>query len=128
MTMSSHGGVHESISDLVPGPLLSFTPTSRAGALREDRAARVRHAYPVQCRDTARYDRNVVLPNGDVFVCRMDYGLTLPLGNLLTQPYDSLFESDGMRRLFEANRREGFDEHAICKSCESAVRAGTPRV
>ena len=127
MTMSSQGRVHESIADLVRGDLLPFTPTSRAGALREDRAARVKHAYPVQCRDSTLYDRNVVLPNGDVFVCCMDYGLTAPLGNLLTQSYQSIRKSEGLQRLVRANQCEGFDENVICKSCEWAVRAGTPR-
>jgi radical SAM protein with 4Fe4S-binding SPASM domain len=127
MTMSSHGGVHESIADLVPGPLLPFTPTSRAGALRDDRAARITHAYPVRCRDAAHYDRNVVLPNGDVYVCCMDYGLSAPLGNLLSQTYESLFTSEGMHRLLDANAREGFDEGTVCKSCEWAVRAVSPR-
>ena len=127
MTMSSSGRVHESIADLLPEPLLPFVPTSRAGTLREDRAARIRHHYAVQCRDTALYDRNVVVPNGDVFVCCMDYGLTVPLGNLLTGTYESLRESDRLSGLLESNRCAGFDETTICKSCEWAVRAGGSR-
>jgi len=124
MTMSSRGRVHESIADLVPTALDRFTPTSRAGTVNAKRAARVRHAYDVECGDSAAYDRNVLLPNGDVLLCCMDYGLSAVLGNLLEQSYESLAQSPTLQRIVRANGCDGFDETTICKSCERAVRAG----
>ena len=126
MTMSPNGRVHPAIADLVPRGLGHFMATSRAGTVDEDRAARVRHRYPVACRSTPNYDRNVVLPNGDVVLCCMDYGLRHPLGNLLAAPYSSLFVSDEMRRLLRTNQLDGFDDATICKSCSNAMRAQNP--
>jgi hypothetical protein len=48
-------------------------------------------------------DHNVMLPNGDVYRCCMDYGLEYKLGNLFTGTYESL------------NR--DFDDD-LCRKCE----------
>jgi hypothetical protein len=36
--------------------------------------------------------QNILMPNGDVVLCCMDYGLKHVLGNLLSQSYESLFD------------------------------------
>ncbi len=126
MTMSPNGRVHPAVADLLPRRLGHFLAQSRAGTVDEDRAAQVRHHYPVACQSTPSYDHNVVLPNGDVVLCCMDYGLSHPLGNLLSQPYSSLFDSDGMRSLVQANQLDGFDDATICKACSNAIRAKDP--
>jgi hypothetical protein len=55
------------------------------------------------CINSPEYRQNVVLPNGDVYLCCMDYGLKHKMGNLLEQSFDDL-------------RRE--DNYDICKHCE----------
>lgn len=55
------------------------------------------------CKKSAEYEQNVVLPNGDVVLCCMDYGLKHKLGNLLEQNFNDL------------KREANYD---LCKSCE----------
>jgi hypothetical protein len=51
----------------------------------------VEHVEDPWCSKTGGdYDRNVVLPNGDVHLCCMDFGLTAKIGNLLTDRYEDL--------------------------------------
>lgn len=62
-----------------------------------------------------RWHQNVVLPNGDVYGCCMDYGLTLSLGNILIDGYDSIFaKAESMRQ--EKNP----PADSICRTCEWA--------
>lgn len=42
------------------------------------------------CGITENVYHNVLLPNGDVVICCMDYDLEYPLGNLLTQQYEDI--------------------------------------
>lgn len=44
----------------------------------------------VTCRHATDLPRPVVLPSGDAFACCNDYGLELPIGNLLTQTWNEL--------------------------------------
>jgi len=55
------------------------------------------------CKKSPEHRQNVVLPNGDVYLCCMDYGLKHKLGNLLGQNFNDLYRSGN------------FD---LCKSCE----------
>ena len=103
--------------------LLPFDGHDRAGSL--DRAqvgaqpvrAPARNAGAIRCSYTPVYDHNVLLPNGDVYLCCMDYGLKVKLGNLLKQSYASLFDSPEMARLRERNAGDG---ETICRSCHGA--------
>ena len=70
---------------------------------------------PLTC-SMNRWHQNVMLPNADVYLCCMDYSLTAPLGNLLRQSYDEIYEA--------AERyRHNIDppENSICRKCEWAA-------
>ncbi len=78
--------------------------------------SRSANVYPVQekagrvrCERPA-YRQNVVLPNLDVFLCCMDYGLEARIGSLATQRWDQL-------------DRRGYD---ICRRCERSTVDNTP--
>jgi radical SAM protein with 4Fe4S-binding SPASM domain len=58
---------------------------NRAGNAWQDRHI----AGPVTC-NAERWHQNVILPNGDVYLCCCDYGLQMSVGNLLTQTYDEI--------------------------------------
>lgn len=60
-----------------------------------------------------RFHCNVVLPNGDVVVCCMDWSLTMPVGNLLAQSYQDIFDKASA---YEANIDPPDD--SICRTCE----------
>jgi sulfatase maturation enzyme AslB (radical SAM superfamily) len=75
-------------------------PISRGGNLwetGEHQGSCKKQPYPEQ------FSQNVVLPNGDVYLCCMDYGLKHKIGNLLSSNFNSL-------------SREG--SYEICKHCE----------
>lgn len=77
---------------------------------------------PVKCASTPFYDHNVLLPNGDVFLCCMDYNLKHKLGNLLNQSYSSLFESEELKKIKDINKLEEYSKCSICKSCTNVIR------
>ncbi|MFH0982775.1 MAG: methyltransferase domain-containing protein [Planctomycetota bacterium] len=93
------GGVYKRIA----GPVESiyvWEVDSRAG-----------HVYPsrvlsgsVDC-NRPGYSQNVLLPNGDVVLCCMDYGLEAVIGNLFSQRWEDL------------DRRA----YSICARCDRAV-------
>ncbi len=79
----------------------------------------VEQTAPITCRSSHLYDRNVLLPNGDVYLCCMDYALKHKLGNLITDTYDSLFESEELKNIIKVNTTPGFSKCTICKSCDN---------
>ncbi len=65
-----------------------------------------------------RLDNNVLLPNGDVVICCMDYGLEYKFGNLLKDSYEDLFKS---KKFYEI--QHGMDNDSsdiICRKCNYA--------
>jgi len=66
-----------------------------------------------------RLNRNVLLPNGDVLLCCMDYGMKHTIGNLLTDTYADLFRSPAYLKVTEG-LAHGAD--ILCRSCEEAVQ------
>jgi hypothetical protein len=56
------------------------------------------------CTRSPSFEQNVVLPNGDVYLCCMDYGLKHKLGNLYATNFNQL------------ERKQAYE---ICKNCES---------
>ena len=63
-----------------------------------------------------RWHQNVVLPNGDVYVCCMDYSLTMPLGNLINQNYNHIYKE---AEKYKSNSNP--PEDSICRYCEWAA-------
>jgi len=116
MTM---GQVHPSVKHLFDWAP-SFEMWSRAGNLvREsllkpkllnlkERWNSVYHEGPRTCGCVEHLYHNVMLPNGDVVLCCMDYGLEHVLGNLYTQTYEEVIpEAQSCRDL--------------CNYCENGV-------
>lgn len=64
-----------------------------------------------------KIDHNVLLPNGDVLLCCMDYAQQHVIGNLMTMKYEELFESEAYQTI-----QKGLDgDESIriaCRSCE----------
>jgi radical SAM protein with 4Fe4S-binding SPASM domain len=63
-----------------------------------------------------RWHQNVILPNGDVYTCCMDYGLTMPIGNLLKDHYSEIWNK---AELYKHNINP--PKESICRKCEWAV-------
>jgi hypothetical protein len=62
-------------------------------------------------------DWPVLLPNGDVILCCMDYGLKHVLGNLISTDHDSLFHSPEYLRVKKGLKDESLD--ILCRYCET---------
>jgi hypothetical protein len=124
MTMDKSGHVHRDLRDLVPD-LGKWEGHSRAGSLGEAQIEKTgaapppHNAFALTCASTPFYDHNVVLPNGDVVLCCMDYGLSHVLGNLLESDYYELFASPELNRVRIENQKPGFSACTICKSCDN---------
>ena len=66
-------------------------------------------------------NRNVLLPNGDVLLCCMDYGMDHFLGNLLEIDYNDLFRSAEALRIQKALADPRFGS-VICRKCINSTR------
>jgi len=71
-------------------------------------------------RDCICLDGGVLLPNGDVFLCFMDYGLKHKLGNLSKDTFDKLIYGKEMLKIKEGLRDDSID--ILCRNCEYAVQ------
>lgn len=67
---------------------------------------------PFYCQSTMAYDHNVVLPNGDVYLCCMDWSLKHNLGNLFNTHFNNLNRQQ-ILDLAKQNKSE-----IICRKCE----------
>lgn len=80
---------------------------SRAGNLFD----RTEQLGKFRC-ETNIFDHNVVLPNGNVYLCCMDYGLKHCLGNIFETNFDDL-DRQTIRDLANQEQSE-----IICRKCE----------
>ena len=130
MTMSDHG-VHPAIVNL-PGVGVShnwsIAAHDRAGTLDHDQVKEQpiafipKHDYPIKCSKTDLYNQGVLLPNGEVLLCCMDYDKKHVMGNLLEQEYSDLQNNPAMKRLLELNALPSYTSESLCKSCTDAIR------
>lgn len=127
MTMDRTGLVHPDLQPMV-GRLANWVGHTRADSLDvnqiQNQALSVtpRNDFALTCRSTPFYDRNVLLPNGDVVLCCMDYNLKHVIGNLLTQTYDEIMQGEKLAEIIKWNEEPNFTKCSICKSCDN-VRA-----
>jgi hypothetical protein len=125
MTMDAAGAVHADLDHLAIR-LGTWTGHTRAGNVSDGDVAgqtlegKPEHHSAVACSFTPFYDQNVVLPNGDVVLCCMDYSLQHRIGNLLEQDYYAMFASGGLAALLAENMRPRFSTASLCKTCDRA--------
>lgn len=125
MTMSDHGRIHKDLQHLGI-QLYNWFGHDRAGSLDKEQVKEQpinfieKHERPVRCSKTINYDQHVLLPNGDVVLCCMDYNTKHILGNLNTDSYQDLFTGPGMISLLRENTRSCYSSASLCKSCTDA--------
>jgi hypothetical protein len=127
------GEIHPDVHDLVEKiegyvKQQGFTPNTRASNAEEvNKAPRV--SGSIMCGSYPRLNSGlVVIPNGDVQVCGMDFGLVNTFGNLIEGDFVSLFEGEGykeLRHLMAHDKGPEYDDRIICRHCEFAC-AATP--
>jgi hypothetical protein len=127
MTMSDHGKIHKDLQHLGV-QLYNWFGHDRAGSLNKEQVKTdqkiqyvERHEKPISCSKTVNYDQHVLMPNGDVAICCMDYDLKHILGNLNRDSYFDLFTGPGMINLLRENTKTCFSNKSLCKSCTDAL-------
>lgn len=123
-TMVMAGDVHESVRHVFPNAP-SYSMWSRAGnligetilkpELLNNKFNSVYHGdeKTVTCGCDERLYHNILLPNGDVSLCCMDYGLQEITGNLFEQEYVDVVPKP-------------YSTFDLCRYCENAVRLDHP--
>jgi len=136
MTMSKSANIHSGVLNLLRShpkwpdiqhklPKSVFIAGRRAGSLNTDKLNEGDLHEPQQwkctisCSSTPFYDRNVVIPGGNVYLCCMDYGLKHPLGNI-HDGYYKLFESNELGKVISSNL-DLDSNYSICKTCENVT-------
>ena len=89
----------------------------RAGNVEGRPHRNVNPSYPLWCLTSGgEMNHNVLLPDGTVIMCCMDYGMTGVFGNLLEQSYDEVLNSENARKMRETLRQG----ESICRHCANA--------
>ena len=104
----------------------SIAAHDRAGTLNHEQVqgqqlAHVpKHQRPVYCSKSKDYSQNVLLPNGEVLLCCMDYKKQHVMGNLLSKEYTEVLSGPEMQRIKKINSVAEFNAESLCKSCTDA--------
>lgn len=114
-----HGeGVHPKIKPLIKNNITREEIHTRAGNIKiKNRPAPPRKKGVIGCRRKGRY--NILLPNGDVLLCCMDFGMQHLLGNLISSDYNSLFRGKEFLKIKKGLNDESID--ILCRYCERYV-------
>lgn len=119
-SMMCMGTVHDTVGHIFPqlNPSIMW---SRAGnllgeAILKPELMNLKDSFntiyhgddPMTCNCDERLYHNVMLPNGDVSLCCMDYGLENILGNLFSQSYEEILP-------------EPYHTFRICTFCENGI-------
>jgi radical SAM protein with 4Fe4S-binding SPASM domain len=127
MTMSGSGTFHPLLTPILGNDikLPKWWGHSRAGSLQTNVLDStgihqlVAHQAPISCVYTPFYDNNVLLPNGDLLLCCMDYGRRHVIGNILDTDYYEIFQSDVMNKIRIENQKVD-GANTICRNCDFA--------
>ena len=124
VTGMSMGNMHQKIREVLGKDLLPDVMINRAGNVKLVKPT-PKKIGPLVCKRDSKLDlldivdENVLLPNGDVGLCCMDYGLQHIIGNLLELSYDSLFKTDMYKEFHK--KQKSYDENILCRFCDEAI-------
>lgn len=72
------------------------------------------------CHCGKRLDHNILLPDGTVLLCCMDYAMRHCIGNLLYESYEDIINGKIMRRIKEGLEDGNVD--LLCRTCTYAIQ------
>jgi hypothetical protein len=117
-TFHFHGkNLHPEISHLIRNVQLLPLCSRGQNITLKHRPSPPRHRGTLGC--VRKLRNNVLLPNGDVLLCSMDYGMQHVLGNLMAADYASLFSGQEFSRIKRGQSDEGVD--LLCRYCDLFV-------
>ena len=114
---SCHGAIDDRVRPyLKPRNLITYMH-DRAGNVEDRPHKSIDENCPIKCSLSGKeLNHNVLMPNGDVLMCCMDYGYTAKFGNLFEQTYGEVLNSQEaieMRKRLEKGA-------TICRHCTNA--------
>ncbi len=74
------------------------------------------------CEISAGLNHNILLPDGSVTLCCMDWGMRHVLGNLMVHDYDEIVDGKEMQRIRCEMASEGAEGSLLCRQCTSALK------
>jgi radical SAM protein with 4Fe4S-binding SPASM domain len=79
-----------------------------------------RHKGVIRCAISDNiFNQNVMMPNGDVYLCCMDWSLQHKLGNLFENSYEALHDSEEYHRICKSMHDPAVE--TICRYCERSI-------
>ena len=114
---SCHGGIHPDILEAIPKNSKLITELiDRAGNLDSDYVESKKNRGKMVCINCGdKINHNVLLPDGTVLLCCMDYGMKHVLGNLLEEDYDDIQNSREAKHIREGMAGQTAD--ILCRQC-----------
>ncbi len=117
------GNLHPQLRKIVGSDFSANEVISRAGNLADYPGMDLQERLSgiIYCDSCGSdFNHNVLLPNGEVIVCCMDYAMQYVIGSLAESGYADLFKSDTIRGM----RNKLIDDGDIfCRYCHNASRS-----
>ena len=115
---SCHGRIDDRVLPYLKQRNLITYMHDRAGNIEDRPHKLVDIDHRIWCATSGRsMNHNVLLPDGTVLMCCMDYGMTGVFGNLFEQSYEEVLDSD-MARFLRMKLDRG---ESICRHCYNAM-------
>jgi hypothetical protein len=115
---SCHGRIDPRVIPYLKQRNLITFMHDRAGNVEGRQHITISSQVPLCCATSVKsMDHNVLLPNGDVLMCCMDYGMTGLFGNLFKQSHEAVLQSEAACKM-RATLEEG---ESICRHCANAI-------
>lgn len=112
----SMGEIPPAVRRILPNYSYQFVSNERAGNCQ---GVNPKKKFGKLYCSKLKYSQFVMLPDCTVTLCCNDYGMRHRLGNLLTDSYDGLMDSDEMRRILKSVNSIS-DGYALCRTCKAA--------
>lgn len=117
---SCHAGIHPDIVETIPKNSKLITELiSRAGNVENDYVESKHSTGEIVCINCGTgMNHNVLLPDGTIVLCCMDYALEHVLGNLLEKSYEEILDSPEAKRIQKEMQKDEVD--ILCRNCTNA--------
>jgi hypothetical protein len=121
MTMDTDGQVHQDLeASLQPAQWYLHTRANNLDVQKisgQKYHEAPRYEFVVECTRDKDFTSNVMLPNGDLALCCMDYGLKHIIGNILAQSYDEIRNGQEIEKIKRLNQTLAYTDEVLCKGC-----------
>ena len=103
--------------------MISWDLVDRAGNLQREAVlqSNQENQGSIYCDRAAYLDHNVLLPDGRVVLCCMDFGMKHVLGNLLKDSWEDIHTGVEMKKIQAGMCANGCGDDVLCRHCTSGI-------